>query len=646
LKNIVFLAADLHIEYCLTILNGVFDFFKKLDDVHLIIAQVRSKNDLDGTFTYQSSMSIDMIRAQDIDGYILLSTSFGGFVNELVASIREKNSSPIISIGVELQDENSYSTKCNTTEIYKEIVGHFIKEHNCKKIGFFSANENKSQEALERFESYKSALKSFGMEYNPDYVLHGNFTRYYTKNVIAEKFKSKDEIPFDSIICANDLTASGCVEAFSALGVSIPDELKIIGFDDSFQTAFSEPSISSINQQIENQGYKASELIYNKLLGKEVEKQTEVLLEPVYRQSCGCVDCSSVIGVYRNRNGELINEHAHYADFIKGYYDKISDNRSIYILFDFLHSNETLDFFYQNIDAIRVHTGFKGMAICLYDKTIENNYGEEFELPESMHVGYICDKINDLRMQESYSYNPSKKIIPKELDNIPGFFILEPIYNCVKTYGYYLARFEEQKLETYCIYTKVIGQGIAQAAELSKSVEMNHLLEKEKDNLAKQSRTDELTKILNRRGFMEYGQQQINLSISMDTTGSVFFADLDGLKKINDQHGHKMGDLAIQLAAQALKASFRKADIVGRLSGDEFAVVATDMSLQLLMKARGKLDAACERLQIENNLPFKLSLSLGGTEYDAENYYLKDLLTKADEKLYEEKKRHHEKLGL
>ena len=165
MKNIVFLASDLHIEYCLTILNGVFDFFKKTDDVHLIVAQVKSKDDSDGTFTFQSSMAIDMIRAKDIDGYILLSTSFGGFLNDLVSLIREKNSSPIISIGVELPLENCYSTKCNTTEIYKEIVGHLIEKHNCKKIGFFSANESQSQEAQERFESYKGALNFYNIEY-------------------------------------------------------------------------------------------------------------------------------------------------------------------------------------------------------------------------------------------------------------------------------------------------------------------------------------------------------------------------------------------------------------------------------------------------------------------------------------------------
>ena len=60
----------------------------------------------------------------------------------------------------------------------------------------------------------------------------------------------------------------------------------------------------------------------------------------------------------------------------------------------------------------------------------------------------------------------------------------------------------------------------------------------------------------------------------MDKFGSVFFCDLDGLKKINDTYGHEIGDLAIQTEAQVLKAAFRENDLIGRLSGDEFGVVA------------------------------------------------------------------------
>lgn len=57
----------------------------------------------------------------------------------------------------------------------------------------------------------------------------------------------------------------------------------------------------------------------------------------------------------------------------------------------------------------------------------------------------------------------------------------------------------------------------------------------------------------------------------------LFFIDLDGLKKINDIHGHEAGDLAIIAAAQVLKAAFRDSDVVARIGGDEFVVLAIDV---------------------------------------------------------------------
>jgi len=653
MKNIVFLASDLNSEYCLTILQGIYKFFIDKKDIHLIITQVKSKDDITGTFTYQFSTGLKMITAKDIDGYIVLPATFGSFFDELIPFIRENSKAPILSIGVELSYENCYSIGCNTKDIYKSLVQHLVEAHNCKKIGFFSGNETKSKEAYERFESFKEALKFHNLEYNEDYVFHGNFTKYFTKNVISQKFHSKSDVLFDAIICANDATAVGCVEGFSALGLSIPNDLKILGFDDSSQASLSFPSISTVSQQITEQGTLASQLIYDKLNGKEIEKNTKIPLAPVYRQSCGCIHIKNNEYIYKNQDGQIITKNTDYRSYIRDYYDRIADSRNIYVIFDFIHSNDTLEHFTQGIDSLLTYTKFQGISFSLYKNSIEVQPGSDFTLPETVKLNTLIDKSSNIKIiNEDLTYNPHETIFPKEWDNTPGLFFFQPIFNCTNTYGYFFSRFTESKLEIFNIYMKIINQALAQAIEFSKSNERTHRLQLEKEdlqktnsNLSKQSRTDELTKILNRRGFMEYGQQLINLSISMDTYGAVFFADLDGLKKINDTHGHKMGDLAIQLASQAIKNTFRKNDIIGRLSGDEFAVITSEMSISWLEKTREKLDEQCTKLQEENNLPFTLSASLGAVEYNKDDYYLKELLTKADENLYEEKKRHHELLN-
>lgn len=654
MKNIVFLANDINTEYCLTVVQGVLDFFKDKNDIRLIITQVKEKDDSKGTFTFQHSSTLKMITSKDIDGYILLATSFGLFFNELVKIIRAETDAPIITLGESHTDANCYSVSTNAKDIYKEIINHLINKHNCKKIGYFSGNETKSRESYERFEAYKEALKFHNIEYKEEYVLHGNFTRYFTKQILSEKYHDKSEVPFDSIVCANDLTASGCSEIFTALGISIPDEIKIIGFDDSIHAALSYPSISTVNQQIEKQGYVIAELLYKKLHGEEIEKQTLTSLEPIYRQSCGCIDLSNNEYVYLDKNNNFVTKNTDYRSYIQDYYNKIADSRNIYVIFDFINSSNTLTSFCNNIDSLLNNTKMKGISFSLYKTPIKLKAGDDFTFPESVKLHALVEKTNNLRvMNQEIYYNPHETLIPKEFENTSGFFILHPIYNCFTNYGYFLCNFTESKLEIFNIYMKIINQAISQATEYSISVDKNVKLEMEKidlektnSDLSKQSRTDELTKILNRRGFMEYGQQLINLSISMDTFGVVYFADLDGLKQINDMHGHKMGDLAIQLASQAIRNSFRKNDIVGRLSGDEFAVITSDMSISLLTATREKLDDNCKKLQEENNLPFTLSISLGAVEYNKENYYLKELLIEADKSLYTEKEKHHKLLKI
>ena len=159
------------------------------------------------------------------------------------------------------------------------------------------------------------------------------------------------------------------------------------------------------------------------------------------------------------------------------------------------------------------------------------------------------------------------------------------------------------------------------------------------------SKTDELTKLLNRRGFMEYGQKLIFFSEELKSDGIVFFADLDGLKKINDIYGHENGDKAIKGAADVLRAVFRKMDVIGRLSGDEFGIIASGMDIAFLDQLREKLDRICEEYARKNDFPFKLSLSLGAVKYTPQDKELNELLMLADHNLYEQKEIHHARAG-
>jgi two-component system, cell cycle response regulator len=151
------------------------------------------------------------------------------------------------------------------------------------------------------------------------------------------------------------------------------------------------------------------------------------------------------------------------------------------------------------------------------------------------------------------------------------------------------------------------------------------------------STIDELTGLPNRRGFCELAEQQLKVARRFHQPLVLCFADLDGLKAINDTLGHAVGDDAIRAAAGVLKDTFRGADIVGRLSGDEFAVLAISTS------AAGG-DCALRRLS--HNLamfnaaerPYRLEMSMGMAHHDVDvDERLSDLLARADAAMYAQK---------
>ena len=150
---------------------------------------------------------------------------------------------------------------------------------------------------------------------------------------------------------------------------------------------------------------------------------------------------------------------------------------------------------------------------------------------------------------------------------------------------------------------------------------------------------DDLTGLHNRRGFMALATQNLRWARDARRNMLMFFADLDGLKWINDHYGHGEGDRAISRAATCIERTFRKFDVTGRLSGDEFVA--------LIQEEPGRsAEAICQRLHsnladctgAENR--YKLSMSVGVAHFDPDKpATLQDLMRQADTALYERKRK-------
>lgn len=154
------------------------------------------------------------------------------------------------------------------------------------------------------------------------------------------------------------------------------------------------------------------------------------------------------------------------------------------------------------------------------------------------------------------------------------------------------------------------------------------------------SMTDDLTGLHNRRGFLALTEHRQKLARRTKIPFSLIYADMDGLKQINDTFGHQEGSEAIRQIARILKESFRESDIVARLGGDEFTVCVPDTIARNITIPIARLKENLQRYNRERTHLYELSLSIGAVCVSSDDdSSIEDLLVKADRTMYENKKR-------
>ena len=145
-----------------------------------------------------------------------------------------------------------------------------------------------------------------------------------------------------------------------------------------------------------------------------------------------------------------------------------------------------------------------------------------------------------------------------------------------------------------------------------------------------QSRTDELSQLLNRRGFQSTLEQNIDKRLALA------ILDIDYFKRINDNHGHAVGDLAIAWFARQLNLEFPDSVCVGRLGGDEFGIV---LEVVDEIKTKLRFEKFCETIsrQRPDFYPTGISVSIGVAISKLKNTGSRRLLTAGDRAMYQSK---------
>jgi diguanylate cyclase (GGDEF)-like protein len=185
---------------------------------------------------------------------------------------------------------------------------------------------------------------------------------------------------------------------------------------------------------------------------------------------------------------------------------------------------------------------------------------------------------------------------------------------------------------------QLLEHGKYQAAHMLELSEHLEQMRRQNEKLDILSHIDELTGLLNARGFMERSERLRPVCGSL--RAYMIYGDLDHLKEINDNWGHEEGNYALQAASQILKRCLRESDVLARIGGDEFLALAVADVSDFERIFRDRISRISQRLNQTSNKPYYVELSLGVTSFDFDQEAnLQATISKADARLYQHKQR-------
>jgi diguanylate cyclase (GGDEF)-like protein len=152
------------------------------------------------------------------------------------------------------------------------------------------------------------------------------------------------------------------------------------------------------------------------------------------------------------------------------------------------------------------------------------------------------------------------------------------------------------------------------------------------------ARTDELTRIRNRRSFLEIAERELGLVKRHNKEFALILFDIDNLKKINDHYGHFVGDKVLREVAQSVKKAIRDTDIFARLGGDEFVILVSESAKLDLDKYMNRLARQIGEIEIAKEINETITASMGAKRYTRDIDTIDEIYSLADQEMYRSKK--------
>ena len=587
-----------------------------------------SSIDFQTDFNTQPEEAIfDLMDTAKFDAVVIMTNSFIDQVIPLKIAERAAASGTFcVSLNEPLKD--CVTVRIDFANSFELVVRHIIEYHGVKKVNFI-AGQKGNPYSEERLAVFRRVCAENNIEVEEDRIGYGDFWEVPTDKVMDDFLSSGKKI--DAIICANDLMAMEACRKLRNAGLNVPDDVLVSGFDGIELEKFHYPRLATSIYNVDEAAEVAIDLMDRSIRGERLDNEYIVSCKFREGQSCGCLYHNVFLEGIRNVGIKAFEAHRSLRDLeanIQLLWEKISKLSALNDLYgvwgelyyiadryfpaDFdLYIND--DFLRDDLEiwptvpvgdrehAIQLYTDIMRMPVMIRDGVFSNG-----------HEAYRKDLVVD----------------PDVIIKKSGVAMFMPIYTQGSTIGYAMCNFNPEDMQYFLLLAFVNN--------------INQVFDSHKERIDQQNKfcIDQLTKLLNRKGFYRRVEEVMNDALSEEKTLCAISIDMNGLKGINDTYGHTEGDYALSNIGDIILSTRPERGVCARFGGDEFAIVFADYNAE--EKTSEIIDTIRRKLAEVNatdGKPYKLECSIGTagrvpTSWDD----LERLLLEADKKMYTNKR--------